>query len=67
MGYLNSYLIFTLPQWPPKKSPLYCCKSTLLMEYFNGRTDLVKTLLTDAGIDSEHHSLTDQLTVSHVV
>ena len=38
----------------------------LLMEYFNGRTDLVKTLLKDAGIDSERHPLTDQLTVSDV-
>ena len=38
----------------------------LLMEYFNGRTDLVKTLLNDAGIDSERHPLTDQLTVNDV-
>ena len=38
----------------------------LLMEYFNGRTDLVKTLLKDAGVDSERHPLTDQLTVDYV-
>lgn len=38
----------------------------LLMEYFNGRTDLVKTVLKEAGIESERHPLTDQLTVSHV-
>ena len=38
----------------------------LLMEYFNGRIDLVKTVLKDAGIESERHPLTDQLTVSHV-
>ena len=38
----------------------------LLMEYFNGRTDLVRTLLADAGIKSKRHPLTDQLTVDHV-
>lgn len=38
----------------------------LLMEYFNGRTDLVMTVLKEAGIESERHPLTDQLSVSHV-
>ncbi|GAB4044119.1 AAA family ATPase [Spirosoma litoris] len=38
----------------------------LLMEYFNGRTDLVMTVLNEAGIQSERQPLTDQLTVSHV-
>ncbi|WP_345267205.1 McrB family protein [Nibrella viscosa] len=38
----------------------------LLMEYFNGRADEVRTLLKEAGIDAEKDSITDQLTVSHV-